>query len=202
MHTHFSVFKNGKNAFFDDSDKNKLSAFAKQFIAGVLKYINEFCLLTNPTINSYKRLVKGYEAPVYVCWGSTNRSALIRIPRFTPGRESSARGEIRCPDPTANPYLIFAAIYRAGMLGVEEKLKLMPETMDSVYNKSLEEINKLGIKLLPESIFEAIDEFKHSNFSKELLGKELHLKFLELKEKDAETYRTLVTEWEIDKYLE
>jgi glutamine synthetase len=202
MHTHFSVFKDGKNVFFDDSDKNKLSSFAKQFIAGVLKYINEFCLLTNPTVNSYKRLVKGYEAPVYVCWGSTNRSALIRIPRFTPGRESSARGEIRCPDPTANPYLIFAAIFKAGMLGVSEKLKLMPETMDSVYAKSLEEIEKLGIKFLPESIFEAITEFKNSEFAKELLGKELHSKFLELKEKDAENYRTIVTEWEIEKYLE
>ncbi|MFA5303533.1 MAG: type I glutamate--ammonia ligase [Candidatus Nanoarchaeia archaeon] len=202
MHTHFSVFTQGKNAFFCDSDKNKLSEFAKQFIAGILKYINEFCLLTNPTINSYKRLVKGYEAPVYVCWGSTNRSALIRIPRFTPGRESSARGEIRCPDPTANPYLIFAAILKAGMKGVTEKLRLMPETMDSVYAKSLEEINKLGIRLLPESIFEAIESFKKSEFSKELLGKELHSKFLELKEKDAENYRTIVTEWEVDKYLE
>ncbi|MDD4352938.1 MAG: type I glutamate--ammonia ligase [Candidatus Nanoarchaeia archaeon] len=202
MHVHFSVFKNGKNAFFEDSDKNKLSDFAKHFIAGILKYINEFCLLTNPTINSYKRLVKGYEAPVYVCWGSTNRSALIRIPRFTPGRESSTRGEIRCPDPTANPYLIFAAIFKAGMIGVENKLKLMPETMDSVYTKSLDELSKLGIKFLPESIFEAIAEFKNSEFSKELLGKELHSKFLELKEKDAEIYRTIVTEWEIEKYLE
>jgi len=202
MHTHFSVFKDGKNLFFDDADKNKLSSFAKQFISGILKYINEFCLLTNPTVNSYKRLVKGYEAPVYVCWGSTNRSALIRIPRFTAGREASARGEIRCPDPTANPYLVFAAIFKAGMLGVEEKLKLMPETLDSIYEKSLEEIEKLGIKFLPESIFEAINEFKKSEFSKNLLGKELHSKFLELKEKDAETYRTLVTEWEIEKYLE
>jgi glutamine synthetase len=202
MHVHFSVFKNGKNAFFDDSDKNKLSVFAKQFIAGVLKYINEFCLLTNPAVNSYKRLVKGYEAPVYVCWGSTNRSALIRIPRFTSGRESSARGEIRCPDPTANPYLIFAAIFKAGMIGVGEKLKLMPETMDNIYSKTLEEIEKLGIRLLPESIFEAINEFKNSKFSKELLGKELHSIFLELKEKDAENYRTIVTEWEIEKYLE
>lgn len=202
MHTHFSIFKDGKNVFFDDSDKNKLSEFAKQFIAGILKYINDFCLLTNPSINSYKRLVKGYEAPVYVCWGSTNRSALIRIPRFTPGRESSARGEIRCPDPLANPYLIFAAILKAGMKGVNEKLKLMPETMDSVYSKSLEDIGKLGIKLLPESIFEAIEEFKHSEFVKELLGKELQTKFLELKEKDAESYRTIVTEWELEKYLE
>lgn len=202
MHVHFSLFDlNGKNAFYDDKDPCKLSTTAKQFIAGELKYIKEMNAILNPTINSYKRLVIGYEAPVYTCWGRRNRSALIRLPRFTEGRESSVRGELRCPDPSANPYLAFAAMLKAGLAGIKEKLELMPETEDSVYEKTKEELEKKGISTLPGSLEQAVIELKKSKLMKELLVDELFNKYVKTKEKEAEEYRTIVTEWEKEKYL-
>ncbi|VVB80764.1 Glutamine synthetase [uncultured archaeon] len=202
MHVHFSLFDiKGKNAFYDDKDLCKLSKTAKEFIAGELKYVKEMNALLNPTVNSYKRLVVGYEAPVYTCWGRRNRSALVRLPRFTEGRESSVRGELRCPDPSANPYLAFAAMLKAGLEGIKQKLELMSETEDSVYEKTKEELEHRGITTLPGSLTEAVEEMKKSKLMNDLLGDDLFNKYAKAKEKEAEEYRTIVTEWEVEKYL-
>lgn len=202
MHVHFSLFNlKGKNVFYDEKDTCKLSTLAKQFIAGILKYVKEMSVLLNPTVNSYKRLVIGYEAPVYICWGRRNRSALVRLPRFTERRESSVRGELRNPDPSANPYLTFACMLKAGLEGIKEKLELMPETEDSVYDKTKEELEKKGIHVLPESLTEAVKEMKKSKLIKELLGNELFNKYASAKEKESEEYRTIITTWETEKYL-
>lgn len=203
MHVHFSLFDTkGKSLFFDAKDKHKLSPLAKSFIAGELAFVKEMCVLLDPTVSSYKRLVAGYEAPVYVCWGSENRSALVRIPRYTKGKESSVRAELRCPDPSASPYLAFAAMLKAGLEGVKRKMKLMPELEESVFDKSKGELDKLDIKLLPESLSEAIAIFKKSKLMEELLGEELFKKYTEAKEKETEEFRIAVTDWEIERYLE
>jgi len=147
MHVHFSLFDTkGKPLFFDAKDKHKLSPLAKSFIAGELAFVKDMCVLLGPTVSSYKRLVAGYEAPVYVCWGGKNRSVLIRIPSYTKGKESSVRAELRCPDPSASSYLVFAAMLKAGLVGIKRKMSLMPEQEDSVFDNSKEELTKLGIK--------------------------------------------------------
>ncbi len=203
MHVHFSLFdNNGSPLFFDANDKNNLSPLSKNFIAGELAFAREMSLLLNPTVNSYKRLVLGYEAPVYICWGGRNRSALIRIPRYTKGRESSARAELRCPDPGASPYFVFAAILKAGLEGIKRKMKLTPEIEDNVYEKTREEIKKLDIGILPSSLGEALDEFKKSRLMKEMLGEELFKYYIQAKEKEHGEFRVAVTDWEINKYLE
>jgi glutamine synthetase len=163
MHIHSSLFSlEGEPVFFDSEDAHNLSETAKRFIAGLLKYARQFVCLTNPTINSYKRLISGFEAPRYICWGSKNRSSLVRIPQFTKGRESSVRAELRCPDPSASPYLAFAAILKAGLEGIKQKLELPAEMEDSVYTKSKEELEKLDIDTLPGSLREALEIFKNS----------------------------------------
>ncbi len=168
MHIHFSLFDaEGNPLFYDEKDKDKLSPLAKHFIAGQLAYAREMSALLNPTVNSYKRLVAGYEAPVYICWGSKNRSSLVRIPRYTRGKNASARAEIRCPDPSASPYLAFAAILKAGLEGIRNKIVLMPETEDSVFEKPQEELEKLEIKILPRSLSESISEFKKSRHTED-----------------------------------
>jgi len=203
MHIHFSLFDlEQKPLFFDAEDQHKLSAIAKSFIAGIMYHAKEITALTNPTVSSYKRLVPGFEAPVYICWGGTNRSALIRIPRYTKGKESSARGELRSPDPSASPYLAFAAMLKAGLEGVKKKMKLAPELKDSAFEKSPQELVKMGIKTLPGTLEEAISIFKKSKIMNEMLGDELFQKYIEAKESEAEEFRTAVTEWEISRYLE
>ena len=203
MHIHFSIFDmSGKALFFDETDKHKLSSLAKSFIAGELKYVREMSLLLNPTVSSYKRLVAGYEAPVYVCWGSKNRSSLVRIPRYTKGKESSVRAELRCPDVSASPYLAFAAMLKAGLEGVKRKLELMPATEESVFEKSVSELKELGIEMLPGSLSEAVDSFGKSELMKEFFGKEFFEKYIEAKKREVEEYRVAVTDWEVDRYLE
>ena len=197
MHVHFSLFDaKGKPLFFDAKDKHKLSALAKSFIAGIIAHVKEMTALLDPTVSSYKRLVVGYEAPVYICWGGRDRSALIRIPRYTKGRESSVRAELRCPDPSASPYFVFAAMLKAGLEGVKRKMKLMPELECSV----LDARDKLDV--LPGSLADAVDAFKKSRLMKELLGDELFRKFADAKEKEAAEFRIAVTDWEMAWYLE
>jgi glutamine synthetase len=203
MHIHFSVFDSeGKALFFDADDKDKLSPLAKSFIAGELTHIKEMSAILNPTVSSYKRLVAGYEAPVYICWGSKNRSSLVRIPRYTKGKEASVRAELRCPDPSASPYLAFAAMLKAGLEGVKKKMVLMPESEESVFEKTKAELDVLGIEILPRSLSEAVAIFKGSKLMKELLGDELFEKYAEAKEKEVESYQLAVTDWEVEKYLE
>jgi glutamine synthetase len=200
MHVHMSLWQNGKNAFADPSSADGLSVTAKQYIAGVLKYAQECCSFWAPTVNSYKRLVPGYEAPVYIAWSLRNRSALIRVPAFTPGREKSVRMELRCADPSANPYLAFATMLGAGLQGIKEGLELEPAQVDNLYHLSEKEREQRGIKNLPGNLHEALHHTKKSTFLRELLGEVLVDNYLELKYKEYNEYRLRVSDWEIEKY--
>lgn len=203
MHVHFSLFdEKGNPLFFDEKDPHHLSPLAKSFIAGQLAHVKEMVAILDPTVSSYKRLVAGYEAPVYICWGSRNRSSLVRIPRYTEGKKASARAELRCPDPSASPYLAFAAMLAAGLAGIDEGLELMPESEDSVFDMSKEELDSEGIDVLPGSLAEAVAHFKASRLMRELMGDEMFEKYADAKEKEAEAFRIAVTDWEIGKYLE
>lgn len=203
MHIHCSLFSDdGTPAFYDEHDPDKLSPLAKNFIAGLLVHIKGMCALTNPTINSYKRLVSGYEAPVYICWGSKNRSALVRIPHFTKGRESSIRAELRCPDPSASPYLLFAAILKAGLDGIKNRVELAPEMEDSVYEKTGRELLDMGIEILPQTLEEAVRLFRESDLMRDLLGDELSTKYANAKEKEVQEFKSAVTDWEIERYID
>jgi len=203
MHVHSSLFSiQDEPVFYDGSDEHNLSDTAKKFIAGLLKHAGEIVCLTNPTINSYKRLISGFEAPRYICWGSKNRSSLVRIPQFTKGRESSVRAELRCPDPSASPYLAFAAILKAGLEGIKKDLVLPPEMEDSVYTKSREELERLDIETLPGSLAEALAVFRESPIMIELLGEEFVEKYVEAKEQEIQDFEIHVTDWERRRYLD
>lgn len=203
MHTHVSLFTTGgAPVFFDADDSHRLSATARRFIAGILTHIREMCAITNPTVNSYKRLVSGYEAPVYICWGSKNRSSLVRIPQATKGRESSVRAELRCPDPSASPYLLFAAILKAGLEGIRNEYPLPPEIEDSVYVLSEEELLAQGIELLPRSLEEAVCVFRESALMRDLLGADLQRKYAEAKAIEAQEFNIAVTDWEVERYID
>lgn len=201
MHVHQSLFKNGKNTFFSEKDKYHLSDIAKWFIAGILRHCREICIVTNQWVNSYKRLVPGYEAPVYICWASKNRSALIRVPEYKPGKEKATRIEVRFPDPACNPYLAFAVMLRAGLEGIKNKYPL-PEPLEvSAYE--MEEIERKARKIeeLPGSLIEAIEIAEESKLLKETLGEHIFLKFLENKKIEWDNYRTKVTDYEINRYF-
>ena len=160
------------------------------------------CAITNPTVNSYKRLISGYEAPVYICWGSMNRSSLIRIPQSTKGRKTSVRAEVRCPDPAASPYLLFAAILKAGLEGIKQGYELAPEIKDSVYTLPHDELEKQGVDLLPQSLEAAVYLFRESALMRELLGEDLQRKYAEAKALEAQEYKIAVTDWEIERYID
>jgi len=199
MHTHLSLFtKKGKNAFYDSKDKNQLSTTARYFIGGLLRYIKEITAILNPTVNSYKRLVPGYEAPTYISWANRNRSALIRIPT---GRDESTRCELRSPDLSGNPYLQFAVMLYAGLKGIEDKI-IPPKTVErNIYDLSDKEREKYDIHHLPESLGHAISLMEESALLKETLGPHIFDNFLYVKHKEWEEYRKQVTPWELDKYL-
>ena len=199
MHTHLSLFKlNGKSAFHDPKDKNQLSTVAKYFIGGLLKYIKEITAILNPTVNSYKRIVPGFEAPTYISWANRNRSALIRIPT---GRENSARCELRSPDLSGNPYLQFAVMLAAGLTGIEDNI-LPPEPVArNIYTLTEKEREKYDIHHLPESLGHALSLMQESDLVKETLDQHIFENFLHVKQKEWGDYRTQVTKWEIDKYL-
>jgi glutamine synthetase len=202
MHVHQSLFKGDRNMFFDASDKYKLSDVAYGFIAGQLEHVREMSAVLSPTVNSYKRLVPGYEAPVYICWGQRNRSALIRVPRFSPGREKSTRAELRCPDPSCNPYLTFAVMLRAGLDGIKRKLRPPEPVEEDVYHFDDAKLASKNIATLPGSLEEALEEFSKSKLMKETLGKHTYERYLEAKEEEWDSYRINVTEWELKRYLE
>ena len=203
MHVHQSLFSKDGNAFFDANDPEgyNLSKVAKHYIAGLLKYAPEFTAVTNPLVNSYKRLVPGYEAPVYIAWARRNRSALVRVPMYKPGKENATRLELRCPDPSANPFLAFAAMLGAGLKGIEDELELAPEATNNIFHMSQEELDAAGIYTLPGSLSDAIELFANSELMKDVLGEHIHSFYTENKRAEWDEYRTQVTQWELDKYL-
>jgi glutamine synthetase len=201
MHTHMSLFKDGRNQFFEDGDQYNLSPTGKQFIAGLLRHARELSAVFAQWVNSYKRLVPGYEAPVYVAWSQRNRSALIRIPLYKPGSEQATRAEIRCPDPSCNPYLTFAALLHAGLDGIEKGYELEPPMETNLYHLTPEQRRERGITSLPESLGEAIDEFSQSDLLRRAFGDHIFDAYVTLKRKEWDDYRVQLTQWELDRYL-
>jgi glutamine synthetase len=203
MHVHQSLFdKKGNNLFFDANDKYKLSEMAYSYLASQLNHARALTAILAPTVNSYKRLVSGYEAPVYVCWAQINRSALIRIPRYSPGREKSTRIELRCPDPSCNPYLAFSAMLMTGLEGIKKGLKPPKPVEEDVYKLDKARRQELNIATLPFSIKRAIEELKKDETIKAALGNHAFTSFCEAKQAEFDDYRMQITPWELDKYLE
>jgi glutamine synthetase len=201
MHVHQSLFKDGGNAFYDPDDQFYLSDTAKSFIAGQLKHAREISALFAQWVNSYKRLVPGFEAPVYVAWSRRNRSALIRVPLYHPGKEQATRCEIRSPDPACNPYLCFAALLQAGLDGIEKGYEI-PEPMEkNLYHLSPDERRRLGIDQLPETLGEAIEIAAASELILKTLGEHTYQRFVEIKRQEWEDYRSQLSQWEMDRYL-
>lgn len=201
MHTHQSLFKEEKNAFYDPDDPYRLSLAAKHFIAGLLTHSAEITSITNQWVNSYKRLVAGYEAPVYITWGRMNRSALVRVPNYKPGKEQSTRVEYRAPDPGCNPYLAFACMLRAGLTGMEKKYELPQPFEEDIYAMSEAERRTRGIRALPDNLYAAILATEKSELVKETLSPSLFEKFIANRKKEWEEYRIQVTDYELKKYL-
>ncbi len=202
MHVHQSLFKGDKNAFFDAKDKYKLSDIAYSYMAGQLFHAKAMTAILAPTVNSYKRLVSGYEAPVYICWAQINRSALIRIPRYSPGREQSTRLELRCPDPSCNPYLAFSVMLQAGLDGMKRSMKPPKPVEEDVYEFDQAKLAEYKIDMLPFSIMRAVEELKKDEVIKQALGKHTFESFIQAKTSDFDDYRMQITPWEISKYLE
>ncbi len=201
MHTHQSLFNDGRNAFFDADDQWNLSETGKAFIAGQLRHAREISAVFAQWVNSYKRLVPGYEAPVYVAWSRRNRSALIRIPLYKPGSEQATRAEIRCPDPACNPYLTFAALLHAGLEGIEQGYELPDPMETNLYHLTAEQRKERGIVSLPETLGEAIDALAESELARKALGPHIFDRYVELKRKEWDEYRVQLTDWERERYL-
>jgi glutamine synthetase len=204
MHTHQSLFSlDGKNIFFDPNDAFKLSSIAYSYLAGQLKHARALAAIVAPTVNSYKRLVPGYEAPVYVCWAQMNRSALIRIPRYTPGNDQATRIELRFPDPSCNPYLAFAAILAAGLDGIEKKLT-PPSNVNNidVYHFTPIELKERGIGVLPGTLEEALLELDQNEVIRNVLGEHSYEDYVRIKKEEWDEYRIRVSQWELERYLE
>ncbi len=201
MHTHQSLFKDGRNAFYDADDQYFLSDVGKAFIAGQLKHAREISSVFAQWVNSYKRLVPGFEAPVYCAWSRRNRSALVRVPLYHPGKEQATRMELRCPDPACNPYLTFAILLAAGLEGVEKGYEL-PEPMDkNLYHLSPDERKRLGIEQLPETLGEAIELTAESELVLRTFGEHIFNRYVEIKRHEWEDYRVQVSQWELDRYM-
>ncbi|MEM3442893.1 MAG: type I glutamate--ammonia ligase [Candidatus Bathyarchaeia archaeon] len=210
MHIHLGLFnpKNGKNLFYDPKGYANLSQTCRYFIGGILDHARALCAIVAPTVNSYKRLVPGYEAPVYVTWSKRNRSALIRVPEYFPGKENEARIEFRCPDPLCNPYLAYTVVFEAGMDGIRRKIEPGDPVDVNIYHLSESKRKELGIKVLPSSLKEALEEWKNDEICVRALGKEVAEKYFELKMQEWREYEPHiprdnvdVTSWEVQKYL-
>jgi glutamine synthetase len=201
MHVHQSLFKGERNAFFDKNDEYHLSKTAKSYIAGLLKHAPEITSVTSQWVNSYKRLVPGYEAPVYLSWARRNRSDLIRVPEYRPGREKATRIEFRSPDPACNPYLAFTVMLAAGLEGIEKGLEPPPPVEENVYEMTGEERQERGIGTLPASLLEAILLTEKSEVVRKALGEHVFEAFIQNKKIEWDQYRTQVTEFELKKYL-
>jgi glutamine synthetase len=201
MHVHQSLWKGKENAFFDEKDRYNMSQVSKQFIAGQLRHARALSAVVAPTVNSYKRLVPGYEAPVYICWGKINRSALIRVPKYSEGKRGASRCEFRASDPSANPYLVFATLLAAGLDGIEKKLEPPESVEQNVYHLKQEELAKRGIPTLPGSLKEAVDELSLDRVLREALGHHVFEKLTEAQLGDWNDYRRQVSEWEVKRYF-
>ncbi|MDR1833368.1 MAG: glutamine synthetase, partial [Propionibacteriaceae bacterium] len=201
MHTHMSLFEGDANAFYDASAEYHLSKVARHFIAGILVHAAEISAVTNPWVNSYKRLVSGGEAPSYICWGQNNRSALVRVPMFKPNKGASARIELRSIDSAANPYLAYAVVLAAGLKGIESEYELPEGAEDDVWALTDRQRQALGIKPLPKSLGNAIDALEESQLVTETLGEHVFEFFLRNKKAEYEEYRSNVSEWELNKFL-
>jgi glutamine synthetase len=200
MHTNQSLFNlDGSNAFADESGPLKLSEVAYQYIAGVIKNARGFAAVTNPLVNSYKRLVPGYEAPVYVAWSASNRSALCRIPA---SRGLGTRVEVRCPDPTCNPYLAFAMMLNSGLDGIKNKLTPPKSTDRNIFHMTVADKDAAGIDSMPGSLLEALEALKSNPIAKDTLGEHIFTKYIASKEAEWDRYRVAVTDWELDEYLD
>lgn len=198
MHMNQSLFKDGQNVFFDANTPDQISDLAKYYIAGIMKHARALAAITNPTVNSYKRLVPGYEAPVYIAWSGQNRSPLIRIPAK---RGLSTRIELRNPDPSCNPYLALAAVLMAGLDGIKNKLQPPDSTDRNIYEMTKQERKELGIANLPGTLQEALEELKKDDVVKAALGPHVFDRYLEAKYQEWDEYRTRVHQWEIERYL-
>jgi len=205
MHTHQSLFsiEKGKNAFADPDNKYGLSDLARSYMAGVLAHAKGMAAVLAPTVNSYKRLVPGYEAPTYITWGRTNRSALIRVPMISPGKSiEGTRAEVRCPDPSSNTYLAFAVMIAAGLDGVERGLTLSDPVEESLFEMDASRVTERGIQELPGTLGQAIEELKADPVVCEALGDHVFEHYVAAKTAEWDEYRTQVTQWELDRYLE
>ena len=198
MHINMSLFKDGKNVFFDPDGERKLSKDAYHFIAGLLTHVKGMTAITNPLVNSYKRLVPGYEAPCYLAWSASNRSALIRIPA---ARGQSTRVELRNPDPSCNPYLALAVCLAAGLDGIERELEPPAEITENIFEMNETQRAACGIEDLPDSLEHALDSLQADPLMAEVLGPHIYAQFIAGKKKEWEEYRTRVSSWEIAKYM-
>lgn len=198
MHVNMSLSKDGKNIFDDPNGEMGLSKEAYWFIGGIIRHMKGMTAITNPLVNSYKRLVPGYEAPIYIAWSATNRSPLVRIPA---SRGSGTRVELRCPDPAANPYLTLAVCLEAGLDGIRNKIEPPQAVTENVFEMRLSQKHELGIEALPADLGEALDEFEKDDYIKSVLGKHISEKYSEAKRAEWAAYRAQVTSWEIDNYL-
>jgi len=201
MHVHQSLFKGKHNAFFDPNKEYFLSDICKHYIAGILKYVPEFTAVTNQWVNSYKRLVPGYEAPVYVSWAQRNRSNLVRIPMYKPGKEHATRIELRSPDPACNPYLAFSVMLAAGLKGIEEKLPCPDPREIDLFDLCQAERDAMGITMLPGSLNNATDLCEQSDLVREALGEHVFREFIANKRIEWDRYRVHITDYEINEYL-
>jgi len=201
MHVHQSLFKGERNAFFDKKGEYNLSKIAKYYLAGLLKHAPEITAVTSQWVNSYKRLVPGYEAPVYLSWARRNRSDLIRIPEYQPGRENATRVEYRSPDPACNPYLAFSVMLAAGLEGIEKKYEPPEPVEENVFEMTEEERHQRGISTLPGSLFEAIELTEKSEVVKKALGEHVFNSFIANKKVEWDRYRTQITDYELKRYL-
>jgi glutamine synthetase len=198
MHVHQSLYKNGKNAFYDPDDELQLSEIAYHYIGGLLKHSKAFAAITNPIINSYKRLLPGYEAPVYITWSTQNRSALVRVPS---ARKNGTRLELRNPDPAANPYLAMAVTLKAGLEGIKNEIDPGEQTTDNIFDMDAIERNERGIESLPGDIMKAVEFLNNDNVIKNTLGQHIYEHFVVAKEVEWHEYNTKVHDWELDQYL-
>ncbi len=198
MHINMSLQKEGRNVFWDEKDKNGLSKEAYSFMAGIMKHIKGMTIITNPLVNSYKRLVPGYDAPVYIAWSASSKSPLIRIPS---PRGESTKIELRCPDPAANPYLVLALCLAAGLDGIKNQLTPPPSVDRNIFEMTNEERKAAGIENLPENLCDAIEKFEEDEFLKNVLGEHIAKNFINAKKREWQDYRTQVTNWELEQYL-
>ena len=198
MHINMSLFKDGKNIFADENDELGLSREAYYFIGGIIKHMRGMSMITNPLVNSYKRFVPGYEAPIHIAWSTSNRSPLIRIPAT---RGDGTRVELRCPDPSANPYLTLAVCLAAGLDGIRNRIMPPESVPDNLFEMQTEEKEKLGVQSLPMDLEEALEEFEKDEYIKGVLGKHITEKYVEAKRAEWTEYRAQVTDWEINNYL-